>query len=240
VRLATSPHHLCFIARMHSIFDPTDDYESPYTDLNQDCERDSDDFGSEQSQQEVLEQLLIGHSPSQSPSTKSNTFFPTTQISSTNMNQIYKRPHISEDSENHENRPFKIPRFLSPNSSMIHYVSPLTIRPTDSQSAHISQAQALERPQDCTDHTISYHKHLPFKSPPREHPCKKASARSNEIPGWIKFVGRAASLDPIDKSASGEADKTAVTANQSDSTLVGSTSEPNMSLFVFLGLEYRK
>ncbi|KIM90239.1 hypothetical protein PILCRDRAFT_176133 [Piloderma croceum F 1598] len=235
VRLATLlPHHLCFMTCMHSIFGLTDDYESSYTDLNQDCEDDSDDYCSDQSQKEVLEQLLIEHSPSPSPKLKSNTF-PTTQISSTNMNQMFKRPHILDDSASHENRPFKIPRFLSPNSSMIHYVSPLTTRPTDSESALISQS--LERPQDCTDHAICYHETLPFKSPPCEHPCKKSSTRSNETPGWIKFVGR---VDPIDKSTSGEADNTADTANQSDSTLVGSTSEPNMSLFVFLGLEYRE
>jgi hypothetical protein len=228
------------MTHMHSIFGLTDDYESLYTDLNQDCEGDGDDSSSDQSQQEVLEQLLIGHSPSPSPKSKSNAFFPTTQTSNTNMNQIFKRPHILDDSESHENRPFKIPRFLSPNSSMIHYVSPLTIRPTDSRSAPTSQSQALERLQDCTDYAICYQEPLPFKSSSRGHPGKKPSPRINETPGWIKFVGRVASLDPIDKSIPGEANKTADTANQSDSTLVGSTSELNMSLFVFPGLEYRE
>lgn len=234
VRLTTLfSHHLCFMTRMHSIFGLTDDYESSYADLNQDCGGDNDDSGSDQSQQEVLEQLLSRHSPSPSPNSNSNTF-PTTRMPSANMNQIFKRPHILDDSESHENRPFKIPRFLSPK---IHYVSPPTIRPTDSESAPTSQSQALERPQDRADHAICYHEPFPFNLPPREHPDKKSSTRSNETPDWIKFVGRVASLDPIDKSTSADADKTAESANQSDSTLVGSTSVTNM--FVFLGLEHR-
>jgi hypothetical protein len=209
-------------------FGLTDDYESSYADLNQDCGGDNDDSGSDQSQQEVLEQLLSRHSPSPSPNSNSNTFFPTTRMPSANMNQIFKRPHILDDSESHENRPFKIPRFPSPK---IHYVSPPTI---DSESAPTSQSQALERPRDRPDHAICYHEPFPFQLPPREHPNKKLSTRSNETPDWIKFVGRVASLDPNDKSTSADADKSAESANQSDSTLVAST-----SMFVFLGLEHR-
>ena len=153
------------------------------------------------------------------------------------MNHNLKRPYLSDESESQANHPLKTPRFLSPNSLTIHHASPLAVRPTDSTSALTSQAQEQKRLQDCPDYCVSFHGPLSSQSPPREHPSKKLSTSTNETPGCIKRVHRVTSLGPIDKSTTNEANKSADTANQSGSTLVGSTSEPSMSLFVFSGLE---
>lgn len=143
----------------------------------------------------------------------------------------HKRPYLSDESEVQENRPFKKARFVTPNSPANQHIP---FGPISSTSASASQAQS--RLQDCTKLSpdLSIFKLFSRQDLGNSY---QSSTNTDHAPSWIKRVHPVPKFYPTCEATTEDANKTADAVNLSDSTLVDSTSEPCIPLFVFLGLD---